>query len=342
MPTELDPIQQLTASRIHGIKPIGTYEVDIEHLDTDPTNPGSDPNSGRYKRREKPISESYDILGSIVYPVVVSSKDNGSGRFWIVDGHGRTDEMRRRQVKKVKAVIYPPLTLEQRVLLRQVLNAAQEPFDTPLVLRDLHVLAHERGLDIRKDADLHALLADLPSNIRKHEEKLRLLAKWPQEVADKIGIDDNDEAEILGIDKVKELDGFVNAINKHHPKNAAAHSGPNLYRQVLRLYFDGRFRDGTRSQHGIRDARAALKKIEPDHPLVADLLKGGISSTQFRDAYEARRGQTTQTRDDIVDLCKRLNALLTDVDAHNLTAVERRTLRRTCDLITKVLDEVGE
>jgi ParB-like chromosome segregation protein Spo0J len=341
MPTNVDPIQQLIASPIHGLKSLGIFEVDIELLDTDPTNPGSDPFSSRYKRREKPISESFDILGSIVYPVVISSKDDGTGRFWIVDGHGRSDEMRRRQVKKVRALVYPSLTLEQRILLRQVLNAAQEPFDTPLVLKDLHVLANERGLDIRKDADLHALLADLPSNIRKHEEKLKLLAKWPEAVSDKIGIDDNDEAEVLGLDKVKELDGLVNAVKKHHPKSASTYAGATLYRQVLKLYFGGKFRDGARSQDGIREARARLKKIEPDHPLVTKLLSGGVTSSEFRDAYDAERGSEHNTSEDIVDLCKRLNALLTDVDAHNLSAVERRTLRRTCDLITKVLEEVS-
>lgn len=43
----------------------------------------------------------------------------------------------------------------------------------------------------------------------------------------------------------------------------------------------------------------------------------------------------------LVDLCKRLNSLLTDVDAQNLSAVERRTLRRTSELISKVLEEIG-
>ena len=154
MPTNvketIDHIQMLTGSPIHGIKPVGEYPVKLSLLDVDPTNPGSDVHSGRYNRRKQPISDSYDILGAIVYPLVISSRDDGSGRFWIVDGHGRRDEAERRGQQEINAIVFPPLTLEQRIILRQVLNAAQEPFDTPLVLRDLHLLArdgpgHTRG-----------------------------------------------------------------------------------------------------------------------------------------------------------------------------------------------------
>ena len=47
MPTNIketiDHIQALTGSPIHGIRPIGEYPVELALLDTDPTNPGSDP-----------------------------------------------------------------------------------------------------------------------------------------------------------------------------------------------------------------------------------------------------------------------------------------------------------
>lgn len=349
MPTnvkEIDHIHALTASPIHGIKPIGEYPVKIDLLDIDPTNPGSDPYSNRYKRREKPISESYDILGSIVYPLVVSTKDDGTGRFWIIDGHGRRDEAVRRSQKEINSIIYPPLTLEQRIILRQVLNAAQEPFDTPLVLRDLHVLAQERGLDIRNEIDLRALLADLPVNIRKHEDKLKILAKWPTEVSDKIGIDDNEEKGVVGFDKIKELDSVVTAVRKHHPNTAANYPGPKLNRCLLDLYFAEVFRDGGRSQEGIRAARAALKKIENDDPLVGKFLNRGMLLSEFVESSEARskdKGPKGGNSADLglVELCKKLNVLLTDVDAHNLDAVERRTLKRTYELISQVLEEIA-
>ncbi len=139
----------------------------------------------------------------------------GSG-LW-TDTDGEMKRVRRNQ-KTINSIIFPPLTLEQRIILRQVLNAAQEPFDTPLVLRDLYVLARERGLDIRNDVDLRALLADLPVNIQKHEEKLKVLAKWPTDVSDKIGIDDNEESGVVGYDKIKELDSLVNACESITPK----------------------------------------------------------------------------------------------------------------------------
>jgi hemerythrin-like domain-containing protein len=351
MPTNvreaIDHIQMLMASPIHVIKPLGEYPVEIAKLDTDPSNPGSDPYSSRYKRREKPISESYDILGAIIYPLVISTKDDGTGRFWIIDGHGRRDEAVRRNQQEINAIIFPPLTLEQRILLRQVLNAAQEPFDTPLVLRDLFLLAQERGLDIRNDMDLRALLSDLPVNIRKHEDKLKVLAKWPQDVADKIGIDDNEEKGVLGYDKIKELDTLVNAVKKHHPK-AAALFRQYLNRQVLTLYSSSVFRDGGRSQQRIRDARAAMKRIENDDPVVSKFLKGNMLVGEFEQASESHAkdkgnaaADTVGTSLNLVDLCKMLNSMLTDVDAQNLSAVERRTLKRTSELISKVLEEIG-
>ena len=341
----IDHIQTLTGSPIHGVKPIGEYPVDLSLLDTDPTNPGSDPYSNRYKRREKPISESYDILGGIIYPLVVCTKDDGSGRFLIVDGHGRRDEAARRNQKQINAIVFPPLTLEQRILLRQVLNAAQEPFDTPLVLRDLHILAKERGLDIRNDVDLRALLADLPVNIRKHEDKLKVLAKWPSDVADKIGIDDNEEKGVVGYDKIKELDSFVNAVRKHHPVTASEFPGAKLNRQLLQLYFGNVFRDGYRSQEGIRTARRLIKKMENDAPLVGKFLRGGMLVGELEESSEAliikdKTGKTDGSDLGIVELCKKLNVLLTDVDAHNLSAVERRTLTRTYELISQVLREI--
>jgi len=350
MPTNIketiDHIDALIGSPIHGIKPIGEYPVDLCLLDTDPTNPGSDPYSNRYKRREKPISESYDILGGIIYPLVISSKDDGSGRFWIVDGHGRRDEALRRNQKQINSIIFPGLTLEQRIILRQVLNAAQEPFDTPLVLRDLHVLAKERNLDIRNEMDLHALLADLPVNIRKHEDKLRVLAEWPSDVSDKIGIDDNEEKGVVGYDKIKELNTLLNAVRKHHPSAAAEYPGAKLNRQLLQLYFANVFRDGGRSQEGIREARRIVKKIENDDPLVGKFLKGGMLVGEFAESSEAHMKDKAAKDGDssdlgLVELCKKLNVLLTDVDAHNLSAVERRTLKRTYELISQVLEEIA-
>jgi hypothetical protein len=63
---------------------------------------------------------------------------------------------------------------------------------------------------------------------------------------------------------------------------------------------------------------------------------------ELQQLAEARtKPKASNPAHDLVSICKDLNALLTDVDAHNLTAVERRTLKRTSDLISKVLAEIG-
>jgi hypothetical protein len=52
-------VQDLRKS-LAGIEPLpGVHEIELEKLDTDPTNPGSSPNSERYKKREQPIRESW-------------------------------------------------------------------------------------------------------------------------------------------------------------------------------------------------------------------------------------------------------------------------------------------
>jgi hypothetical protein len=108
---------------------------------------------------------------------------------------------------------------------------------------------------------------------------------------------------------------------------------------VLRLYFDGMFRDGRRSQDTIRDARKLIKRLPQEHPLVKKFLKGGLTYSDL--AVEASPTlESSAGQEDLTPLCKKLNALLTDVDAHNLTAAERRSLKRTADLVSQVLTEV--
>jgi hypothetical protein len=139
-----DPVELLKSSPIHGIEPLEEREILIAAIDEDTTNPGKDSLSKRYERRAPNIRESYDIIGNVVYPIVVCLRRDAAERYIAVDGHGRLDELRRRGRKVVRAIVFPYLTLEQRICLREVLNAAQEPFDTPLVLKDLGLLAQER------------------------------------------------------------------------------------------------------------------------------------------------------------------------------------------------------
>jgi ParB-like chromosome segregation protein Spo0J len=335
----IDPIEQLKNSPIHGLTPIGDREIDITLLDTDPTNPGSDQFSKRYKRRGDSIRESFHIIGGPVYPLVVCESSETPGRYLIVDGHGRGDEAKRSQKKTIRVIVFPPLTLEKRICLRETLNAAQEPFDTPLIIKDLQLLAQQRGLSIRNPNDLASLLADLPQNIRKQEPKLRLLAKWPEEVVNQIGIENDDDARIIGLDKVRSLDSVVNAVKDNHPEIAKAFAGEKLYLQVLELYFQKRFRGGRRSQETTRDACKLLEKLPQNHLLVKKFLKGNLDFSDFE--HQAKRTiNMNSEKEELVPLCKELNALLTDVDVHNLTSVERRSLKRTAELVSQVLTEM--
>jgi hypothetical protein len=329
---------QLRKSPVRNLPAPENMVVDMELIDDDPTNPGADDTSGRYDRRAESISDSFDILGGPVLPVVLCRSPEAPTRFMIVDGHGRRDEACRRNQQAIKALVFPPLTLEQRVCLRQTLNAAQEPFDPPLILKDLQLLAKLRKLDIRNETDLRALLGDMPYNVRKHYAKLRLLSRWPEAVADKIGIDDDDKLGILGFEKVKELDGLVTALKRAHPGVAAKYPGDALYKQVLSLYHSGYFRNGARSQEAIREARKLLKKLPKDHALAGGLAGGDIAFGEFQQSAGA---QLQSSHQQIVSLCKEITVLLTDLDPASLTAPEIRSIERTADLMSKVLGEIG-
>lgn len=336
--TDSDQVDLLRRSPIHDLVAIENQEIDLEKIDEDPTNPGTDKLSLRYKRRMPDIRDSFDIIGRAVYPPVVCQSAT-SERYITIDGHGRLHEAKRRGQKTIRCIVFPQLTLEQRICLREVLNAAQEPFDTPLVLKDLSLLAGERGLDIRNDDDVDSLLSDFPAKIRKQREKLKLLAKWPSDLADKVAVDEDPTAGVIGIDKVKELNSFVSAIQNSHPQIAKAFTGDQLHKQALKLYFDGRFRDGRRTQDTIRDARRLLKKLPQDHDAADRFVKGKTDFNEFK--ADAERGLPDRPgKHGVVGLCKELAALLTDIDASNLTADERRSLKRTAELASQVLSEI--
>ena len=91
-----DHTQFLKGSPIHGITPNGRFEIELKLIDDDPTNPGANKFSDRYKRRAPDIRDSFDIIGGIVYPLVVC--EASSGRYIAIDGHGRRDELLRRGV----------------------------------------------------------------------------------------------------------------------------------------------------------------------------------------------------------------------------------------------------
>src|SRR6185295_18893135 len=116
--------------------------------------------------------------------------------------------------------------------------------------------------------------------------KLKILSKWPAEVADRIGVDDDDNAGVIGFDKVKELNTLVNGVQRSHPDATKAYPGDKLYKQVLKLYFDGKFRDGRRSQDTIRDARGLLRKLPENHSAAKKFMSGALEFNEFKTEAE--------------------------------------------------------
>jgi len=47
-------------------------------------------------------------------------------------------------------------------------------------------------------------------------------------VADRIGVDDDDQKGVVGFDKIKELDSFVNVVKERHPKSAESYPETKL------------------------------------------------------------------------------------------------------------------
>src|SRR6516165_607457 len=101
--------EQLRKSPVRNLPAPENMVVEMALIDTDPTNPGADETSGRYERRAESISDSFDILGGPVYPLVLCEHPEVRGRYLTVDGHGRGDEARRRGRSTVKALVYPQL-----------------------------------------------------------------------------------------------------------------------------------------------------------------------------------------------------------------------------------------
>ena len=346
-PTEF--AKRLRKSPLHGVQPLSdnVQWIDVDKLDVDPTNPGSSDISDRYKRREQPIRESYDILGRIVYPLVICTKDDGSGRFWLVDGHGRFAEAKARGEKKIACIVFPSLTLQQRIILRQVLNAAQEPFDPPLILRDLYKLAEERNLDIRNnDNDLDELLADFPAVFANEKSKLRVLAEWPEDVAHKISIDvnkkdDADEPGVIGYRKIHQLNVLLKKVRNRHSTIAAHYPGEKLNRQLLRLYFDGVFKDGGRSQDGIEKANKVIREADDNEPLIADFLKGTLKVGEFVAKAEEKQHAKEASESPLVRLCNELKVKLSTIDPPDLTRKEQFALKLTNTVISEMLEEIA-
>lgn len=330
-----DYVDALKSSPVHGIRPVADEPVwiDIQAIDVDPTNPGSLTASVRYKRRDPSIRDSYDILGRIVYPVVVCQKDGDPTRFIHVDGFGRLQQSKERGETKVRAIVYPPLTLEQRICLRQTLNAAQEPFDVSSIIQDLHELARQRQLDVRNPQHVRTLVRDLPEKVRKHERDLITLARWAPSAAEKLGESYSSTRQAIGIDKIRALTRILDVVGARHPKVMEDEGGElPLSSKLADMYLGGRFSEGSRSQEAIREVVRALKSLPENDAKVAEFF-GKRRDYTLLQPYAERLPRPG----DIKRACENLTSLLLTVDGQSLADADRRVLRRTLAVLKEVV-----
>ena len=339
-----EKIDALRNSLVHGLRPIKENELlSINDIEIDSTNPGSLTESHRYERREESMLDSYDILERVVYPIVVCEKQDEVGKYIHIDGYGRLGMLKAKGVKDVRAIVYPPMNLEQRICFRQTLNAAQEPFDPVSIIRDLRLLAGERGLSLQNRGDIKALVRDLPARVQAREKDLLVLSRWHPEVVERMGEQSGPEQEIIGLDQLRSLDRLLSSVVKEHPAIANANGGPLEISKILgQCFHNHRFADGMRSQEGIRKAIKAVKGLPANHAAVGEFLSGDTDlRALIRQGEEFSEENESSDKISIVEACQSLTALLIKVDANSLSEEESRALERTQTVLESVISSQG-
>lgn len=325
-----DIVEALRDSPIHNLRPVdeNPIELDIAAIEIDPTNPGSVTTSLRYQRREESMNDSLHILGRIVYPIIVCQKQDNANAYIHVDGFGRLDQLKARGDTKVRAFVYPPLSVEQRILLRQTLNSAQEPFDVASIIGDLQRLAQERQLDLRNEAHIKTLVRDLPKKVRAQERNLIVLARWDPEIVALVGESYGPNKEAIGIDNLKNLTKILDTMSDRHPDLLKQFGGELAFsRKLGRMHLAGKFQRG-RSQTGIRRIVSALREFPANDAKVKGF---------FRDELDYLALPVSEQPKDPVKLCEDLTLALLTLDANSLSEDQRMTLTRTRAVLNEVL-----
>lgn len=339
-------IGALRSSPIHGIKPISAQpiQLDVDAVVSDETNPGAVTESLRYSRREPSIRDSFDIIGSVVYPIVVCEHTNDvkreNGKHINIDGHGRLDQIRRRNEPTVWALVYPPLNLEQRICLRQTLGASQEPFDAVSVMQDLQILAKERGLDVSNVDDLEVLLRDLPEKVRKYRRDLLILTRWDLDSLDspaRLGESYKQNSHAIGLDKIRAMTRIVDALKDHHPKVYQELGGDKgTTRRLASMYVAKKFSTGRRSQDALRTVVKAIRELDEGNPLVETFFNEELDHAVLV-PFAPKKGPTPNdipTPKDIRTLCQDLASLLVVADPDDLDDAERTAIGNLNALVT--------
>jgi len=333
-------VGQLRSSPIYGIKPI--YEtpqkLEVSTIEDDPTNPGAVTDSLRYERRAPNIRDSLDIIGGIVYPIVVcqhtDEKKNADGKYIILDGHGRIDQIRRRNEPNIWALVYRPLNLEQRICLRQTLGAAQEPFDAISIMKDLAVLAKQRNLDISSVEDVEVLLRDMPEKVRNYRKDLLMLTRWDLDSAAVLGESYSKNAKTIGIDKIRGMTRIVDAVRNHHPQLYEELGGDKgTTKRLADMYVAKKFSTGTRSQEAIRKVTSAVRELDEDQPIVRRFFKEGLDQAVLAPYAKTKEDASR----DLPTLCQELAHMLIVASPEDFSDAERRALSNLNTMITGLL-----
>lgn len=334
-------IAALRESPVHDLKPINEESewINIDDIDLDTTNPGSVTESLRYQRRAPSLRDSYDILGRIVYPIIVCKSPEHIGRYIHVDGFGRLEQLRQRGAKKIRAYIYPPMTLEQRICFRQTLNAAQEPFDAVSIIQDLRTLAQERKLDIYNAEHIKTLIRDLPEKVQKHKSSILELSRWHPDAIAALGESYGSHPTSIGIDQLKSLGKIMTEMMSRHQETFKKLGGlQELSKRLAQMYLDRRFAEDGRSQQGIRAVVRSLKTLPSDHPSILNFFDNGISINELEES--AKESQPNQEGAVVTGCTDFINVLL-NLNTKRLTEDERNALRRTAMVLNGVISEVS-
>lgn len=332
-------IGALKGSPVHDLKPLNEEPqwINIDDIDLDATNPGSVTESLRYQRRAPSIRDSYDILGRIVYPIIVCKSAEHSGRFIHVDGFGRLEQLKQRGEKRVRTYIYPPMTLEQRICFRQTLNAAQEPFDAVSIIQDLRILAEERKLDINNTDHVETLVRDLPEKVQKHKKDILELSRWHSDAIAALGESYSTNPKAIGIDQIRNLGRIMTEMMSRHQGTLKKLGGSLEFSRLLaQMYLDRRFAENGRSQDGVRVVTRCLKALPSDDPNVSEFFENGMT---IKKLDKAAKANVLNEEGLVVGGCTNFINVLLNLNAKRLTEEEKNALRRTALVLNGVLSE---
>ena len=332
-------VSELRLSPVHNLEPLYDQPqlIEISSIDLDETNPGSVTESLRYKRRAPSIRDSYDILGRIIYPVIVCVSAEHANRYTHVDGFGRIEEAIGRGDKKIRAYVYPSMTLEQRICFRQTLNAAQEPFDTVSIVEDLRILAKERGADLTNPEQVKTLVRDLPEKVQNHKDKIIELARWSPDVLPLIGETYGPNPTKIGTDKIKEMGKILDKMEERHSDTLKKLGGTQaLSKTLAKMYLGKKFTEEGKSQQGIRNVAKSLKALPADDKVILSYFSNGAKVTEL---HKAAKEATPNESGTVLSGCEAFVKVLLNVNTKLLTKEDMAALKRTQAVLNSVLSE---